>query len=210
MDLSIKHFIAKYKKVPKKIRTILSWVIIIVAAFIFDISLVIFLSYLTQQNLIDWKTFVSLGAVELLAAVLAKLFGIGEPSEAEETYNIIRTASTKARLIPQFSHLKVISTEQDPRDTNYPYSQYRVINMTTKICYYVPPYINSLVDEEIIEEIKLKDEFAVQAYLKNEDSPAVKNYLKENGIRDECRFPKTFDLVNKKNEEKESSGEYII
>lgn len=189
------------KKVPKWLRFILYWLGIVILASIGDLALLAFLSALTAQNLINWNTVVSFAVVEVLAAVIAKMFKIGAPSDAEEKNEKIRLAASRAR----FSHLQIVSLENEGYADDYPNSHYRIVNTRTKFCYWVPSYLESLVEEETIfqNEIVLKDE------------TQWKNYLQDNGIRDKTKFPSSAELgiwTSETTQEKEEAlyRDYII
>lgn len=119
--------------------------------------------------------------VELLAAaaVIARLFRIGGQSETGIKNQKIAFAASKA----QFLHLLIVSLVDEGHSDDYPYSHYRIVNTRTKLCYYVPSILESLVEEEgIFNEITLKNETKWNIY------------LKDNRIRDEKKFPTMEEL----------------
>ena len=169
----------KYRRMPKLARQIIKSIVFVVLATIADFLLLYILTVLTAANLIDWKVVVSFLVVEMLAAVFAKLFRIGGPSETEEKNQKIALSISRA----QFSHLLVLSLENEGYNTDYPNSHYRVVNTKTRICYWMPTYLEPLVEEEnVLNEIKLDNE------------EKLERYLKENKLRDANEFPDSSEL----------------
>ena len=181
-DDTKKQMIGRWRNLPKLGRWVIRWIGILLAAIVFDYFLVVLLASLTSINVIDWRTVVSLVMVEVFAVVVAKLVGIGEPSDLERTYQTIRIAASKAQSIPQFYHLRAISIENEGHSRSFPYSRYRIVNTRTKVCYWVPSYIDELIKEEVVQETKLKDKLRMD------------EYMKTNNLKDESRYPKNDEL----------------
>jgi hypothetical protein len=183
------------KKIPKPLRLIVKWGGFIVLAAIADFLILYIATVLTAANLIDWKTVLSFLVVEVLAAVFAKMFRIGEPSVTEEKNQKIALSASRA----QFSHLLIISLGNEGHSDDYPDSHYRVVNTNAKVCYWVPAYLEPLVEEEdILNEIVLKDESKWE------------NYLKENRIRDKRNFPSASELEATLEKEEALYRNYVV
>ena len=88
----------------------------------------------------------------MLAAVIAKLIGVGETSEIEERSQTLWIAAYKTLLVPQCSHLRAIYLEKDGPSINYPYSHYYIVNTKTQFAYFTPNYIDDLVEEDVIQK----------------------------------------------------------
>jgi len=175
------------KQIPKLLRQIIKAIIFVVLAVIADFLLLYILTVLTAANLIDWKVVVSFLVVEVLAALFAKIFRIGGPSETEEKNQKIALSISLAK----FSHLVILSIEDEGHSYNYPNSHFRIVNTKAKTCYWIPSFLKSLVEEEdILSELILEDETKWQ------------NYISENGIEDKHEFPTLQNLMQRRGKRK--------
>jgi hypothetical protein len=175
-------FLRKYRRLPKLLRTLVYWAFFILVAGIGDYFLIYILASLTSQKLIDWRTVLSFLVVEVLAAVIAKLLKVGQESDSEQRYQRILMASSKAQLVPQFAHLQALYLESEEFGIEYPDSQSRIVNTKTKIGYWVPSYIDDLVQEEIIQVIKFKEKAKLEEYLKNNNITTALHYPRDDEL----------------------------
>jgi hypothetical protein len=168
-----------YRQIPRPIRLVLRWLVIIAAAIVGDFALLFFLSALTSAHLIDWTTVISFLAVELLAAVIAKLLGIGEESEGQRSYRTLRMAALKDQLLLRYAHLHVVCLKDEDEEAppEYPESNYYVVNVLTGIGYWAFIYIYDLVEQGVITFTEFKS------------SSELQEWLKESKVRIESKYP---------------------
>jgi hypothetical protein len=173
-----------YKKhFPLIARRIIRWIITIFLAIVGDFALLYLLSILTTLNLIDWKTVVSFLAVEVLAAVVARLIGIGQESDDEIRYRKLRLASFRERLVPRYGHLEIVCLRgEEDEYPEYPHSQYYVINVCYVTAYWVNRDLCELMQEGVIRRRVFRE--AVE----------LTDYLAKNKITVEKRYPEGDEL----------------
>lgn len=117
----------------------------------------------------------------MLAAVIAKLLGVGQESEAEEQYRSLRAAATKAGLIPRFSHLETHYVK-DEKELSYPENKYYVVNTRTKKAYWVPQYISDLDTGGVIQSAEHQTARQLKKYLKKNEITLFNTYPKGNEL----------------------------
>lgn len=150
-------------------------------AIAIDYAILYALAFLTNLNLIDWRTVLSFLIAEMLLALLLKLFGFGEESEEAKRYRELRMAITKAKLSSKFGHLE-IHYVKDRKELLYPNESRFVVNTKTSKAYWIPKYLTTLDNEEIINDVEHKSE------------TILKEHMKENKITSFNRYPKGDEL----------------
>jgi hypothetical protein len=154
-----------YRRIPEIVRRIFKAFAILAFAVVFDVGLLYFLGVLTSLNLIDWKTVFSFLAVEVLAAVIARLMGVGQEPESVQRYRRMRMAAAKAQLVPRYAHLQALHMRAEESEPEYPESQYFIVNTETSTGYWAAPYIYDLVEEGVISAAKFDNESKLREYL---------------------------------------------
>jgi hypothetical protein len=141
-----------YRRRPRIVQQIAYWAFLTVSAIAGDIALLNLLSILTSLKLIDWNTVISFLAVEVLAAVVARLLGIGQESEEEKRYRRLRLAALIGGLVPRYWHLQVLCLKGEENEyPEYPKSQYYILNTRTKFAYWADPFLCDLMQENAIK-----------------------------------------------------------
>jgi hypothetical protein len=162
-------FWGRWRNLPVWSRRAIQLSLIIVGAIVFDIVLLLLLSILITQQLLDLKTVLSFLAVEVLAAVILRLFGVGQGSEHEETFHRMQIALMKAEVIPKYAHLKIYAVEDD--DSLGLDSDSLIIN--TKLdppsAYKIPRYLAVLIEEDVIPVREFDTLDAMRITLDSED-----------------------------------------
>ncbi|MGA2791249.1 MAG: hypothetical protein ABSF00_10845 [Candidatus Bathyarchaeia archaeon] len=173
-----------YLKIPKWVRFAGRWAVILGLAIVGDYLIVVLLAVLTSSHLFDWNTFFSFGGVEVLAIALAKLLGIGEPSNAEKTYQRLQLAALTAELALSHARLEVLFPKDEP-EPFYPDYPYYVVNTDTKVGYWIPQHIYYLFRNHIIRAVQF------------DNIRALKRFARKHKIRLVPRFPWEDELKTK-------------
>jgi hypothetical protein len=171
------------RNLPEWFRGIFFWGVLIFFAIVGDIALLYILAILTASNLIEWKTVISFLAVEVLAAVVARMLGIGKESYEETLYRRLRLEEFKARMLPRYAHLEVVLLKGEEEEyPEYPKSTYYIINIETRTAYWVRELYCTMMQDEIIRRRVFPD------------ARSLMDYLREVNVKVEQRLAESIEL----------------
>jgi hypothetical protein len=152
MNLTRAFRIWRKKHISPLLRRIIYWVVLLALAIVGELALLYFLTALTAVNLIDWKTVTSFLAVEVLAAVVARMLGLGKESDEETRYRRMRLAQLTNDMVPHYAHLEVVCLKDEEEEyPEYPKSQYYIRNSDRHTAHWVPPTYCGLMQDGIIK-----------------------------------------------------------
>lgn len=128
------------------------------------------LSILVNYSILNLQTFVSFGAVELLATLLYRFF-ISNKERERRVDELIEVASA----IPRFSHLVYHFVDTGMKEV-YPNAPRYILNEKTNSAFWVPAYIRSLAKERIIRSVEHETEKELYAFFESKRVILNKRY----------------------------------
>lgn len=104
--------------------------------------------------------------VELLAAIVARMLGVGRESPEETSYRRLQLASLREELVPKYGHLEIVCLKgEDEEYPEYPKSKYYVVNTDTLLAYRADNFLCDLMREGVIRREIFDNITSLESYL---------------------------------------------
>jgi hypothetical protein len=155
-----------------------------------EIFLIFIAATLTSLRLIDWTIVVSFFVVELLAAIVARMLGVGRESEEEASYRRLHLASLKEGLVPKYGHLEIVCLKgEDEEYPEYPKSVYYVINSDKQCAYWADRFLCDLMREGVMRREIFGNSTLLEAYLAKGGYTIEKRYPERDELQEMPPLP---------------------